>query len=94
MPLPLAIAIYFICWWLVLFIVLPIGLRTQEEEGRVEPGTVPSAPIAPYIARKLIATTILSGLVFAGVYTIWDAGLESLDSIPFLPRFLPQSPAQ
>ena len=37
MTLSFAIAIYAIIWWIVLFAVLPIGVRTQEEEGEVSP---------------------------------------------------------
>ncbi|MGG2477915.1 DUF1467 family protein, partial [Rhizobium sp. BR5] len=44
MPLLSVFAVYFIVWWTVLFIVLPIGLRTQDDEGDVALGTVASAP--------------------------------------------------
>ena len=33
MSVSFAIAIYFIIWWTVLFAVLPIGVRTQGEDG-------------------------------------------------------------
>jgi len=39
MSVSFAIAIYFIIWWTVLFAVLPIGVRTQAEDGAVVPGT-------------------------------------------------------
>ena len=44
MSLTTAIAIYFIIWWVVLFAVLPFGVRSQEESGEVAPGTDPGAP--------------------------------------------------
>ena len=87
MSLALAIAIYFICWWLVLFTMLPIGVRTQQEEGEIEPGTPESAPVAPRILPKLVATTVISSVVFAGIYMIIEHKLITLDDIPFLPRF-------
>ncbi len=40
-----AIAIYFVIWWIVLFAVLPWGVRSQEESGSVSPGTDPGAPV-------------------------------------------------
>ncbi len=43
MPLLSLFAVYFIVWWTVLFIVLPIGLRTQDDDGDVALGTVASA---------------------------------------------------
>ncbi|HLP68793.1 MAG TPA: DUF1467 family protein, partial [Rhizobium sp.] len=39
-----AFAVYFIIWWITLFAVLPIGMRTQDEEKDVVPGSVGSAP--------------------------------------------------
>jgi len=87
MSLSLALAIYFICWWIALFIVLPIGVRTQEEEGSVEPGTPSSAPAAPRLFRAIIFTTLLGGVLFAAVFSIIVFELFALDDIPFLPRF-------
>jgi hypothetical protein len=51
MPLTFAIAIYVVLWWTVLFAVLPIGVRTQAEDGTVVPGTPESAPKAPRLLR-------------------------------------------
>ena len=33
MSVPFAIAIYVVIWWTVLFAILPIGVRTQGEDG-------------------------------------------------------------
>lgn len=87
MNLAFAIAIYFIVWWLVLFAVLPIGVRTQDEEGEVEPGTPGSAPVAPKIFSKMLLTTVIASIVFAGIYVILVYKVVKLDDIPFLPRF-------
>ena len=50
------IAVYFVVWWIVLFAVLPWGMRTQEEEGEVVLGTDRSAPANPRLLRKAIIT--------------------------------------
>ncbi len=63
LPVPLAIAIYVTIWFTVLFAILPIGVRSQEEEGLVVPGTEPGAPAAPHLAMKAIATTLVSALL-------------------------------
>ncbi|MEQ9326496.1 MAG: DUF1467 family protein [Rhodospirillales bacterium] len=65
-------AIYFIIWWLVLFTTLPFGVKREEN---VEPGHDPGAPVNPMIGRKLIATTLISGVVFALVYWLLTSGL-------------------
>ena len=63
LPTPLAVAIYITIWFTVLFAILPIGIRSQEEEGVVVPGTEPGAPIAPRLVTKAIATTLVSALL-------------------------------
>jgi len=56
------IAIYFVIWWLVIFMILPFGIRTQAEEGDVTLGTTPSAPSRPMLLRKAIITSIVSAI--------------------------------
>jgi len=87
MNLVFALAIYFVIWWIVLFAILPFGVTTQHDAGEVIPGTAESAPIAPKLRPKLIATTIVSGIIFAVFYWLVASGRLTLDSIPFLPRF-------
>ena len=58
-------AIYFIIWWLVLFTVLPWGVRSQHEAGDIAPGTDPGAPVLARMGRKLIWTTVISAVIFA-----------------------------
>jgi predicted secreted protein len=63
------LAIYFIIWWLVLFAVLPWGIRSQHEgDEPIASGTDPGAPIIARIGRKLIWTTVLSAILFAVFY--------------------------
>ncbi len=59
------LAIFFILWWIVLFAMLPIGLRTQDDEGNVTLGTTSSAPGRPHMVRTLIRTTIVALAIFA-----------------------------
>ena len=69
MSLPLSIAAYFTLWWVVLFAVLPFGVRSAAEAGTDRPaGTDAGAPLAPRLALKALATTIVSGVLFAALY--------------------------
>lgn len=67
MPLPLAIATYFTIWWVVLFAVLPFGVRSAAETGMGElpRGVDPGAPMAPMLMKKAIATSLIALVVFA-----------------------------
>ena len=81
MDLATGLVLYFILWFVILFTVLPWGVRTQEEEGEVEPGTVGSAPVNPAIWKKLLITSVVTGIVFGVIYLIVDSNLIDFDEI-------------
>jgi len=64
---PLAIAIYFTMWWIVLLAVLPFGVRAPHEDNEEPPpGCDPGAPKSPMLAKKaLIATGVTTALWLA-----------------------------
>jgi predicted secreted protein len=66
-------AVYFIVWWLCLFVVLPFGVRTQDEEGSTILGTVGSAPARPMLLRKALITSLLAAVV---VGLLWVANQQ------------------
>ena len=68
MSIPLSIALFLTIWWTVLFAVLPFGVRSQHEEGPVEPGIEPGAPVRPRLLQKALWTTAISVVIFAAVY--------------------------
>ena len=46
MSVPLSIAVYFTMWWIVLFAVLPFGVKAQHEAGAADdrpPAPIPGA---------------------------------------------------
>ena len=86
MSLTLGLALYFIIWWTTLFAVLPLGVRTQAEEGSVVPGTPESAPARPRLMRVAVLNTIVATLVFA---VVWAAIVYNL-----VPTGLLQGPRQ
>lgn len=63
-PLPMALAIYFTTWWIVLFAVLPFGITSQDEQGLVSPGTDRGAPMAPRLVGKALWTTAIAAVLF------------------------------
>ncbi len=68
-----------ILWWLVFFMVLPFGVKTEEEAGgaTVE-GHAPSAPNKPRLVMKAVITTIISAAIFLVVYLIFTSGIIDL----------------
>jgi predicted secreted protein len=76
-----ALAIYFVLWWVMLFVTLPFGVRSQHEDGVGVPGTDPGAPILTGMGRKLIWTTLLSAIVFAFGMAAYHAGYLSIERL-------------
>jgi predicted secreted protein len=66
MPIATALAIFFLIWWVVLFAVLPWGIKSQHEGDDIAPGTDPGAPAKARIGRKLVWTTVVA----AAIYTV------------------------
>jgi predicted secreted protein len=81
MPVTTAFAIFFLIWWVVLFAVLPFGVRSQHEAGDMVPGTDPGAPTLPRLGRKLLWTTLVSAIIFAACYVVYVNHLVTLDGL-------------
>jgi predicted secreted protein len=78
MSITTVLAIYFIIWWVVLFAVLPWGVRSQHEAGEVVPGSDPGAPAVHLLWRKVIWTTAIASVIFGVMYVVYTN-----DFIPF-----------
>ena len=63
-----SIALYFIIWWTVLFVVLPFSVKSQHESGEVVAGTEPGAPSAPAMKTRFLWTTVIASIVFVIAY--------------------------
>ena len=77
-------AIYFVLLWIVLFLTLPFGVRSQHEDGESSPGTDPGAPVASLMGRKLIWTTLISGIFFGAALLAYHAGLLNVERLAHL----------
>ncbi|MEQ9640287.1 MAG: DUF1467 family protein [Alphaproteobacteria bacterium] len=73
------LAIYFVLWWLVLFMVLPWGVRNRHETGdEAVRGEMHGAPVQAMMWRKVLATTIVSAILFAGIWWVVESGVIDL----------------
>ncbi len=52
-----SLAIYLILWWLVLFLVLPFGVKKDQS---IISGNDPGAPKETFLKKKIILTSIIS----------------------------------
>jgi len=81
MSVPIGIALYLVIWWTLLFAVLPFGVRTQEEDGEVVPGTPESAPAKPPLMRIVLINTVLATVVFAITWAVIVYDLVALPEV-------------
>jgi predicted secreted protein len=81
MSITFAVAVYLVIWWTVLFAVLPIGVRTQGEDGAIIPGTPESAPTTPRLLRIVLLTTVISALVFGAMWAAVVYGVVDLEQL-------------
>ena len=79
-----AIVLYCSIWAVVFFMVLPLGIVSQQEAGEVEPGTPASAPTEAMIARKILITSAVATALFAAAWSVIHFHLFTLADIPFL----------
>lgn len=84
MSLTILAATFFVTWWIVLFAILPWGVRTQEEDESVVPGSAPSAPVRPLLLRKAVVTTVVALVVVGVIYWLVEMSGLSIDAIPIL----------
>lgn len=60
----LAVPIFLTIWFVALFAILPIGIRSQRKSGGYVEGTDPGAPVHPQLLKKAALTTLVAAVVF------------------------------
>ncbi len=64
MTITSAIVLLSVYWFIILFIVLPINVTTQNDEKNIIEGTAPSSPVNPNLKRKFSITTLVSVILW------------------------------
>lgn len=75
----LSLVVYAIIWWTALFAVLPLGIR-PDAQGDPEAGGWRGAPAQPRILQKVIITTLISAVIWLGVYFLVESDWLSFRS--------------
>ncbi|MGG7567621.1 DUF1467 family protein [Rhodovulum sp. DZ06] len=89
-----AIVVYAVVWFMTLFIILPIRMKSQADVGEVVPGTPASAPEAPALKKRFIITTIITTVLWVAIMAIILSGAVSLDDWPLWQLPNRNAPAQ
>lgn len=81
MQIASALAIYFIIWWVVFFLVLATGNRSPDPDDSRVAGAETGAPAEPRVWRRIALTTVLAAVVFVALLALLNSGL-TLQDIP------------
>jgi len=88
MALSSIVAIYFLFFAFSAFLLLPFGVRTDEEAGTPKvAGQADSAPHRFDLKRHLARAALLGAFLFALYYANWTFGWIKPDDLDFYHRF-------
>ena len=73
--------IFFILWWIVFFIVLPLNITTHMDRNIDIEGIHGSVPINPNLLYKLIITTFVSIIILLILVAIFYFNILTIDGI-------------
>ena len=78
------VAIYFLFFIAAAFLLLPFGVRTDEEMGNAKvPGQADSAPHRFDLPRHLLRAALVGLALFALFYANWTYGWVKVDDLDF-----------
>ncbi len=69
------VLVFIVIWWVVIFAVLPWGVRTPDQ---AETGHATSAPIRPQLLRKAVITTLITCVLWGLAYWLITSEYLSL----------------
>jgi predicted secreted protein len=87
MQLSSIVAIYFLFFAASAFLLLPFGVKTDEEAGTPKvPGQADSAPHRFDLRRHLLKAALVGAILFALYYVNWLYGWITPDDLDFYSR--------
>ncbi len=86
MTIPAAVVLFCVIWFMVLFVVLPLRMKSQDEAGSVVPGTPSSAPADPKMKKKVLWVTIVTLILWVPLVWVISSGVISMHDIDFFGR--------
>lgn len=77
-------AIYFLFFAASVFLLLPFGIKTDEELGNAKvPGQAESAPHTFNLKRHLLKSAVLGAVLFGIYYANWTYGWITPENLDF-----------
>jgi len=86
MTITAALVLFTVIWFLLLFMALPIGQTSQEEDGHRVAGTPASAPINPMIGKKMFWVTVVTFVLWLPLCLFIVYGPVTMADLDFYDR--------
>ena len=64
------IIIYVNLWMIILFMVLPFGIKNQVDSASYQKGTDPGAPVESKMKKKILITTLIATVIFSFIFAL------------------------
>ena len=81
-----ALVLFAVIWFMTLLCVVPIRLKTQQDVGKVTPGTQSGAPEVHHLKAKIWITTGISVVLFAIIAGIILSGWITVEDMDWFGR--------
>lgn len=82
-----ALVLFATIWFLCLFIALQVKIKTQSEDGRVEPGTPASAPVGLNMKKRFFWVTVATVMLWAPICLVIMYGGISIRDLDLFGRY-------
>lgn len=83
MTITASLVLFSVTWFMLLFIILPIKLKSQGDTGEVVPGTHASAPENPQLKKRAMIVTVITIPIWLFLMWFITSGIMSLDTFDF-----------
>ena len=92
MAITSALVLFAVIWFMVLFITLPLRLKTQGDVGEITPGTQAGAPAELNLKRKFRIVTAIAFVLWAIIASTIIWGGITMRDIDMFNRLGPVTP--
>ena len=89
MAITSALVLLAVIWFMTLFIVLPLRLKTQGDVGKVARGTPASAPVDPQLKKRALIVTVISLVLWVLLMAVILSGVITVEDFDWFDHFTP-----
>ncbi len=86
MTITSALVLLSVIWFMLLFIILPLNINTQKDNGNIIKGTAPSAPTNLNFKRKIKLVSFFSLIIWLPIFLVIYTGVFTISDLDFYNR--------